>query len=52
MTNLINFDDTEKVLSEIYTLGGKQKATFLTEFCLYRLINNRSNSYISYYFQK
>lgn len=49
--NLAKFTDNEKVISETYTLGGTQKATFLTELGLYRLIN-RSNSSISYDFQK
>jgi prophage antirepressor-like protein len=29
--NLATFNDTEKVISEAYTLGGKQEVTFLTE---------------------
>ena len=39
------------VVKEIYTQGGKQKATFLTEIGLYRLIS-RSNKPIAKPFQK
>ena len=46
-----NFNENEKVVQEVYTLGGKQKATFLTETGLIRLIN-RSNLPQAKEFQK
>ena len=55
MTNirviLKNFDDDEKVVNKVYTLGGKQNTTFLNEHGLYRLIG-RSNLPIAKKFQK
>lgn len=50
-TILSGFDETEKVALEVYTLGGKQKVSFLTEVGLYRLIS-RSNKPIAKPFQK
>jgi prophage antirepressor-like protein len=42
MTNihqtLKNFKNTEKVLTEVYTLGGMQNVTFLTEKGLYKIL--------------
>ena len=48
---LRNFDDDEKVVQKIDTLGGKQNATFLKEVGLFRLIN-RCTSSIACCFQK
>ena len=46
-----DFDDTEKVLNIIYTLGGLQETTFLTEVGLYRLLG-MSRKPIARTFQK
>lgn len=37
-TSIKSFDDTEKVVHPMYTLGGEQETTFLTETGLYRLL--------------
>jgi prophage antirepressor-like protein len=50
-TILSGFDERERLVKEIYTIRGRQKATFLTEVGLYRLIS-RSNKPIAKPFQK
>lgn len=54
MTNIrvtiSNFNDTEKVVSNAYTLGGNQATTFLTEKGLYKLLF-RSRKEIAIQFQ-
>lgn len=40
-TSIKSFDDTEKVVHPMYTLGGEQETTFLTETGLYRLSTGR-----------
>ena len=47
---IMNFNDTQKVITESNTLGGVQKMSFLTEKGLYRLIG-RSNKPIAEKFQ-
>lgn len=48
---IIDFDNDEKVVKPVDTLGGKQKTTFLTEQGLYRLLG-RSQKPIARTFQK
>lgn len=50
-TSIANFDEDEKVLRELYTPGGTQEATFLTEIGVYRLIM-KSKKPIARPFQK
>ncbi len=50
-SSIQNFDNDEKVVQELDTLGGRQEVTFLTEVGLYRLLN-RSNKPIAREFQK
>ena len=49
--SITDFDDDERKVNNIYTLGGSQKIIFLTEIGIYRLLM-RSNKPIAKPFQK
>jgi prophage antirepressor-like protein len=50
-STIANFDDDEKTVHTIHTLGGNQETTFLTEFGLYKLLG-MSRKPIARHFQK
>ena len=42
-TSIMDFDESEKVVHSMNTLGGNQEVTFLTEKGLYKMLFDREN---------